>query len=117
MRSISGDRPAASATSTIWPMASASGHADAVLAASIFHFGEYTVRQAKARAHARTRHRGAAVSATLGRPEGASQAPASRGRTAVTSPWGGRRVEGVFVSDLNAALPWLDALKPGMPTG
>jgi len=23
------------------------GHADAVLAASIFHFGEYTVRQAK----------------------------------------------------------------------
>ena len=25
------------------------GHADAVLAASIFHFGEYTVRQAKER--------------------------------------------------------------------
>ena len=29
------------------------GHADAVLAASIFHYGEYTVRQAKERMAAR----------------------------------------------------------------
>jgi cyclase len=28
------------------------GHADAVLAASIFHFGEYSVRQAKEAMHA-----------------------------------------------------------------
>ena len=37
------------------------GHADAVLAASIFHYGEYTVRQAK-EAHGGARHRGQAVS-------------------------------------------------------
>jgi cyclase len=29
------------------------GHADAVLAASIFHFGDYTIRQAKAHMAAR----------------------------------------------------------------
>ena len=33
------------------------GHADAVLAASIFHYGEYTVRQAK-QLHGAARHRG-----------------------------------------------------------
>ena len=33
--------------SIIWSTASATGHASAVLAASIFHFGEFTVRQAK----------------------------------------------------------------------
>ena len=40
---------AASATSITWRTASPQGHADAVLAASIFHFGEYTVSQAKER--------------------------------------------------------------------
>jgi cyclase len=38
----------ASAISSISQPAFAEGRADAVLAASIFHFGEYTVRQAKA---------------------------------------------------------------------
>ena len=38
------------------------GGADAVLAASIFHFGEYTVRTSQA-IHGAARHRGAAVSA------------------------------------------------------
>jgi cyclase len=39
--------------STTWPMASRSGGADAVLAASIFHYGEFTVAQAKAHMAAR----------------------------------------------------------------
>ena len=37
------------------------GRADAVLAASIFHYGEFTVRAGEG-AHARARHRGAAMS-------------------------------------------------------
>ena len=41
-------RRAASARSTIWSRASATGHATAVLAASIFHFGTYTIAEAKA---------------------------------------------------------------------
>lgn len=36
------------ATCSTWPMASSRSKADAVLAASIFHFGEYTVPEAKA---------------------------------------------------------------------
>ena len=35
-------------TSSTWPTASRPGGADAVLAASIFHYGEYTVGEAKA---------------------------------------------------------------------
>ena len=47
-----------------WPRASLEGGADAVLAASVFHFGEFT-RAAGQAVHARARHRGAAVSAWL----------------------------------------------------
>ena len=35
--------------STIWWQGVTQGHASAVLAASIFHFGEFTIREAKAR--------------------------------------------------------------------
>ena len=48
-------------TSSISPMACSEGRADAVLAASIFHFGQHTVREAKG-VDARARHRGEAVS-------------------------------------------------------
>ena len=41
-------RRAASARSIIWSMACSEGHASAVLAASIFHFGTYTIGEAKA---------------------------------------------------------------------
>ena len=46
---------------SIWWMACKKGHADAVLAASIFHYGEYTVEQAK-QLYGATRHRSETVS-------------------------------------------------------
>ena len=49
------------------------GGADAVLAASIFHYGEFSVRDAKALARAR-RHSGAAVKARSGGTVAASRA-------------------------------------------
>ena len=51
-------------TSITWPTACSEGHADAVLAASIFHFGEYRIAEGKG-AHGQARHRGASMSAPL----------------------------------------------------
>jgi hypothetical protein len=89
-------------SSTTWPMASTHGGADAVLAASIFHFGEHTVpRPSAAWRHAASR------CATEG-PSRAGRAVCSTDRPASQrsgTAWGAR-------SMLRCLEPWPPARPP-----